>query len=110
MAIGTWEGTTMLWDPTSRKLMWTRPGPRTPVTSVAFSPDGKQLAVASLDGTIRVLHPQSGEVAYSVQDHPPLVTSVTFSPDGKRLVAASIDRTVRLFPLYSAQRSRISSG
>lgn len=62
------------------------------IPSVAFSPDGKTLAVASDDGP-----PALWDVATGRQVGPPLasgtgpVYGLTFSPDGKTLATAGID-------------------
>ena len=76
------------------------------VTSVAFSPNGKRLASASIDQTIvrdsgmpRAASPS----AHRWRAITTAVTSVAFSPDGKRLASASEDKTVRLWDAESRQ-------
>ena len=58
-----------------------------PVYSVAFSPDGRQLAVAG-HKEVRVLDPTTGRRLRTLSGPSDLVRSVTFSPDGKWLAAA----------------------
>jgi WD40 repeat protein len=60
-----------------------------PVSSVAFSPDGKRLASASQDGAVRVWDAQTGQKLLTCKGHTGQVTSVVFSPDGKRLASGS---------------------
>ena len=65
-------------------------------TSVAFSPDGKRLAVGS-GGTVKISDALSGQELLALWGHTAGVTSVAFSPDGKRLATGSYDGTVQVW-------------
>jgi len=58
------------------------------VTSVAFSPDGRQLATSSRDNTMKLWEVQTGALLRTLGGPAWGVTSVAFSPDG-RLLASS---------------------
>jgi WD40 repeat protein len=73
------------------------------VWGVAFSPDGKRLATASLDGTGKVWDATSGEGLLTLNGHTNTVCRITFSPDGKRLATASWDRTARVWDASSGE-------
>ena len=64
------------------------------VLSVAFSPDGKQLATGSGDNTTKLWDLASGTCTASLQGHSGYVFSVAFSPDGKQLATGIGDRQV----------------
>jgi WD40 repeat protein len=64
---------------------------------VAFSPDGRLLATASIDSTARVWDPATGDCLRTLTGHAESVDGVAFSPDGRLLATASIDRTAKVW-------------
>ena len=72
------------------------------MTSVAFSPDGKQIVSGSDDKSVRVWDAVTGTVKSTLQGHSNWVTAVAFSPDGKQIVSGSNDNSVRANLLSSA--------
>ncbi|MEX0849857.1 MAG: WD40 repeat domain-containing protein [Candidatus Dependentiae bacterium] len=67
------------------------------VSSVVFSPDGKQIASASGDNTVRIWNAQTGDCLHTLRGHTRYVNSAAFSPDGKKIASASWDNTVRIW-------------
>ncbi len=68
------------------------------VTSLAFSPDGDELASSGYDRTIKIGTRKSSEgKPISIEKHDLWVYGVLFTPDGSHLISCSADKTVRLF-------------
>ena len=74
------------------------------VSSVAFSPDGKQIVSGLWDNTVRVWDAVTGKaVGEPFRGHVGQVTSVAFSPDGKQIVSGSRDTTVRVWDAVTGE-------
>jgi WD40 repeat protein len=58
---------------------------------VAFSPDGRHLAVGGGQGTLTVWDAATGREVYSLTGHSLSVMGVAYSPDGRRLASVSGD-------------------
>src|SRR5437773_1544886 len=70
---------------------------RNAVSSVAWSPDGSQLASASFDTTVQVWQSLTGQLELTYHGHSNWVTAVAWSPDGKELASAGLDTTVQIW-------------
>ncbi len=67
------------------------------VLTVAWSPDGRQLASGGDDGAVRVWGALAGSEARLLEGHTRAVRSVAWSPDGARLASGSEDGTIRIW-------------
>lgn len=66
------------------------------ITSVAFSPDGSQVAGGSSDGTVSLWQVLDGILVNTFKNHTDTVSSVLFSPDGETIFSASRDGKVHM--------------
>ncbi|KIP03890.1 hypothetical protein PHLGIDRAFT_76886 [Phlebiopsis gigantea 11061_1 CR5-6] len=97
---GSLDGTVRLWNavtgqPIAKKLELRR----NRVNSVAFSPDGRRVAVSSSDHAVwlfRVDNDTLVSEGTQLFNHDHDVRSVTFSPDGTLLAFGSSDKTIRI--------------
>jgi WD40 repeat protein len=86
------------------------PGIEKIVWSLAFSPDGKLLAIAGEDKTSTLRDPATGAIFKTLTGHTDLVCGLAFSPDGATLVSASYDKTARLWDVAGGSEKAVLRG
>jgi WD40 repeat protein len=84
-------------------------GHSSPVWSVTFSFDGKQIASGSDDKTVRLWDAVTGALLQTLEGHSSSFSSVAFSPDGKQVVSGSYDSTVQLWNALTGTPSKMSN-
>ncbi len=81
------------------------------VTGIAFHPDGRRVATASLDRTVRLWDVATGAEIRVMRGHESNVRSIAFSPpDGRLILTASDDRTARLWDTETVREVRVFRG
>jgi WD40 repeat protein len=80
------------------------------VRAVAWSPDGTQIASASLDTTVRVWNVADGAVRVTLTGHTDWVFGVTWSPDGTHIASGGTDATVRVWDAASGEEVAVLEG
>ena len=90
-------------DITNGKQLKEIRGHRAKIHGIAYSPDGKLFATASLDRDIKLWDASTNKELKTLIGHNDYVYSIAFSPDGKRLLSGSSDRTARLWDVESAK-------
>ncbi len=106
-----------VWQPETGELIYSIPtgqngGPtfmRSPVWSVAISPDEKTFVSSDYDGYIAVWDLASGEMRYDIHTDS-TVWSVAIAPDGQSFVSGSTDGIVRQWDLQSGQLLQTFTG
>ncbi|MBN3941948.1 ribosome assembly protein 4 [Nostoc sp. NMS9] len=80
------------------------------VNSIAYSPNGQQLASASDDKTIKIWDVSSGKLLKSLTDHKDEVWNVAYSPNGQQLASASADKTIKIWDVSSGKLLKTLTG
>jgi WD40 repeat protein len=108
VAAGGFDGKWRLWDVASGKKTFevealappppnTPARPANPIHALAFSPDGKTLAVGGADGQIYLFQTADGKFVRALAGHGSAVSGLAFHPGGQVLASSSKDRTARLW-------------
>jgi WD40 repeat protein/tRNA A-37 threonylcarbamoyl transferase component Bud32 len=91
------QGEVKLWDTARRQELLTLPRLRGRVLSLAFSPDGKTLALGSSGGLVHLWDVSARRERAVCSGHKGPLFAVAFAPDGKTLATGSWDGTTRLW-------------
>jgi WD40 repeat protein len=120
LASSDYQGKVILWDVSvAKKLRDLTPRPMpppkegmdpVPAGALAFSPDGKTLAVGSDNGLIQLVNVLDGKLLRPMPGHTSAVTSLRYHPGGNLLASASKDRTIRLWNPANGQLLKTLEG
>jgi WD40 repeat protein len=93
------SGVVKVWDVTTRKLVFSLKGHGGKVRNVAFSPDGRWIAISTCDpvahrlgggvSTLRLWDGRTGKRVRSLVGHRSEINTLAFSPDSKLLASGS---------------------
>jgi len=107
LAAGGYHEVTV-WNPTQRTLVRRIQNVARQVQQLAFSPDGRLLAVAAGTpgrlGEVKLFDPSTGKFVRAVGTASDLMNSVAFNSDGKRLAMAGADNSVTVIDVESGDR------
>ena len=79
------------------------------VLSVAYSSDGKSLAIGDTSGEIRIWSNPDYQQLIALQGHDSWVWSIAFGCHGRLLASGSEDQTVRIWDLHTGQCLKVLS-
>lgn len=113
LAVGT-NGNVVLWDLADGRPALTLNDIPGPAHALAFSRDGKRLAIGAglpaRSGSVRVYSVPDGSLIHDFDGHGDVVFGVAFRPDGAQLASASLDTTVRFWNLGLGRADGIFRG
>jgi WD40 repeat protein len=125
LASGGYDGKLRTWDVASgKKLVETEALPPLPantpkdaptrplnvVGALAFSPDGKSIALGGSEAGVHLFQAADGKLVRSLSGHTGSISTLVFHPSGTLLVSASKDRTLRLWNPTTGQMIKALEG
>ncbi len=99
----SYDGVIRIWDDSSGKMLKEFSAGPSVAWTVAFSPDGQQVASSGEDTKIHLWNAETGTLIRSLKGHQRNVWSVRFSPDGRHILSGSFDESINLWNLQEGR-------
>src|SRR5258707_1190886 len=97
IVVGCEDATAHSWNAATGDTSLIYKGHSREITSVAWSPDDRQIVSGSRDKTVQIWDARVGNTLYTYRGHTKEVYAVAWSPDGKFIASAGEDKTVRIW-------------
>ncbi|AFY73408.1 WD40 repeat-containing protein [Synechococcus sp. PCC 7502] len=96
------DGSILLWDLATKRLLQKLTGHTAQVRDIAFQPYGTLLASSSFDLTIKIWDLTTGECIETLIGHTQVVWSLSFNAEGTKLVSGSFDQLMKVWDVQTA--------
>ena len=121
LAAGGYDARLRVWEVSTGKKLLDVPAqpakpkggmeePASAIHALAFSPDGKELAVGCADARVHVFAVADSKLLRSLAGHTSAVTALTYHPGGAVLISGSKDGSVRLWNPANGQPLKTLEG
>ena len=99
-------GQLLVWEWQSESYVLKQQGHYFDMNTLAYAPDGQNIATGGDDGKVKVWNTTSGFCFVTFAEHSAAISSVEFAKQGQVLFSASLDGTVRAFDLIRYRNFR----
>ncbi|GJE96823.1 WD40 and Utp12 domain-containing protein [Phanerochaete sordida] len=99
-------GQLLVWEWQSESYVLKQQGHYFDMNTLAYAPDGQNVATGGDDGKVKVWNTVSGFCFVTFSEHSAAISAVDFAKQGQVLFSASLDGTVRAFDLIRYRNFR----